>query len=155
MFAPQDPITRAEFVQLLYNREGAPAVSGAAVRFDDVKEGAWYADAVDWAAETGLVKGTSETAFSPAANITRQDMAVILNSYVELVEKKPLKVKNDKQVFKDRERIAGYAAEAVTAMQTGGILNGVQAADGGFSFKPRDDATRAEAAKMIAALFQR
>lgn len=157
-FGPEDSITRAEFVQILYNKNGAPAVT-AASKFVDVKDSEWYAKAVAWAAEQGIVSGVKtadgNSAFKPEDKISRQDMAVILESYLNKVEKKELKAVNVKQAFADELQIEGYAKDAVEKMQSGGIISGVKYADGGYSFKPADNATRAEAASMLAKLFQK
>lgn len=153
-FGPDNSITRAEFVQILYNKNGTPAVSGS-LPFADVKDGAWYASAVNWAYSNGIAKGTSAKAFSPDSKITRQDMAVMLTNYMSAVEKKALEKINDPVTFKDSTSIAAYAKTAVESMQTGGIISGVKASDGSYSFKPKDNATRAEAASMLAKLFQK
>lgn len=156
-FGPDNSITRAEFVQILYNRNGAPAVSSAS-GFGDVKDGAWYAKAVIWASEQGIVSGSATkdktVVFKPDDNISRQDMATILSSYLEKVEKKELKAANEKISFVDAAAIADYAKASVEKMQIGGILSGSGTKEGAYSFKPADKATRAEAASMLAKLFQ-
>ena len=60
--------------------DGEPAVNYL-MSFDDVADGAWYAEAVRWAASEGIVTGVSESEFAPNANITREQMAAILYRY--------------------------------------------------------------------------
>ncbi len=77
-FSPNATCTRAQTVTLLYNAAGAPDVSDLTLSFDDVAAGAYYADAVKWAAANGITNGTSATTFSPAASCTRGQIVVML-----------------------------------------------------------------------------
>ncbi len=151
-YAPQDNVTRAEFATILAKAAGADLTGEAKQVFGDVAADAWYAGAAAWANEAGVASGTGNGNFSPEANITRQDMAVMLTKYISSVAKKELEVKNEAVTFTDSASIAEYAAEAVKTMQTGGIISGVKAADGSYSFKPTANATRAEAASMVSGL---
>ncbi|WP_130862236.1 S-layer homology domain-containing protein [Bacilliculturomica massiliensis] len=151
-FAPQDNVTRAEFATILAKAAGADLTGEAKQVFGDVAADAWYAGAAAWANEAGVASGTGNGNFSPEANITRQDMAVMLTKYISSVAKKELEVKNEAVTFTDSASIAEYAEEAVKTMQTGGIISGVKAADGSYSFKPTANATRAEAASMVSGL---
>ena len=76
-FAPEDTVTRAEFVTILWRSEGKPAAEGAN-KFTDVKGGAYYEDAVLWAAESGVTEGTSATTFSPSDACTRAQVVTFL-----------------------------------------------------------------------------
>lgn len=145
-FAPNDSITRAEFVQILYKKAGMPTVAGTA-KFKDVKSTDWYFNAVTWAAEKEIVTG-ADGRFIPNKNISREDMAVILDRFEKNVEKKTLPTKNQAVTFSDEAQIWDYAKEAVSTMQKAGIINGV----GNNAFAPKKNATRAEATKMIAGL---
>lgn len=143
IFAPKDTITRAEFVQLLYNKVGAP--SGAQPsNFKDVVTTAWYARAVDWAVSNQVVTGSGSN-FMPNQKISRQDMAVILDRFEKNVEKVTLVDKNKEITFSDQATIGDYAKASVTTMQKAGVING----KGNNLFVPKDNATRAEAAKMM------
>nr|WP_315020809.1 S-layer homology domain-containing protein [uncultured Aminipila sp.] len=152
-FNPDGSVTRAEFAQILYNKSGAPQVTNSAI-FTDVSDNAWYAKAVNWAAEKNISKGFNGK-FNPNANISREDMAVMLKNYLENVDKKELAKTAVKQEFSDKAKISPYAEEAIEIMQTGGIINGYKAANGLYSFKPSGNATRAEATSMMASLFQK
>ena len=81
-FSPNAAMTRAMLVTVLYRLEGEPAVSGRS-GFSDVTFNSYYEDAVTWAADNGIVNGTSITTFSPNANVTREQMAAILYRYAQ------------------------------------------------------------------------
>ena len=80
-FAPASSMTRAMFVTALYRAAGSPAVKSA-VPFTDLKAD-WYKKAVAWAAETGVVQGTSKTAFSPDDVLTVEQAAVLMQRYLK------------------------------------------------------------------------
>jgi uncharacterized repeat protein (TIGR02543 family) len=143
-YAPNDSITRAEFVTILARMEGA-ALSSYSGPFTDVVSGSYYAGAVDWAVKAGVTIGTSATTFSPNRTISRQEIATMLARYVtyKLVT---LVAYNQPLSFTDEARIAAYAKDYVKNMQISDVINGYP--DG--SFKPLSNASRAEAAKMLA-----
>lgn len=142
-FAPDDAITRAEFVKIIAGIAGAEAASSDS-SFSDVSADAWYAPYVAWASENGIVTG-SDGKFSPNSQITRQDMAVMIMRYVNQVSGGELDLVNEPAAFADEDQISSYASEAVSVMQQAGIING----KGGNYFAPKDSATRAEACKML------
>jgi hypothetical protein len=144
LFAPGDPITRAEFVTILARMDGAE-LSAYSGPFTDVKAGAYYAGAVDWAVKAGVTKGTSATAFSPDRTISRQEIAAMLARYLSY-KAVSLMAYNQTLYFTDEAKIADYAKDYIRNMQTSDIISGYP--DG--SFKPLANATRAEAAKMLA-----
>ncbi|WP_166742696.1 S-layer homology domain-containing protein, partial [Paenibacillus castaneae] len=148
-FAPNANITRAEFVQILANMAGADLANYKIAPFADVKSGDWYLGAVSWAYDNGIATGANGK-FNPNANITRQDMAVLIGRYVDMLTKSTLPNKNEATVFADEGNIDGYAKAAVLAMQRSGIIEG----RGNNIFDPKAKATRAEAAKMITTLIK-
>ncbi|GEM_PF-6006850 len=79
-FKPSKNMSRAEFVTLLWKMAGKPKPTKNA-GFVDVGSKDWYADAVNWAAENGIVKGKTATEFKPLGNITRQEIVLILFNY--------------------------------------------------------------------------
>ena len=79
-FAPQEEITRAMAVTILYRLSGEKS-SETDVKFDDIAPDAYYTEASAWAQKAGIIKGTSATTFSPDKNIYRQDFAVMLSRY--------------------------------------------------------------------------
>ncbi len=169
IFSPNASVTRAEFAQILYGmaksragKEGSAVTadsvkadgSKAASQFSDVKQNDWYASAVEWAYINGVAKGAEgpdgKAAFLANARISRQDMAVMIQNYIEKIEKKAITELDTEKKFADEKEIASYAKEAVSKMQKGGIINGIKQEDGSLSFAPKANATRAEAATMIA-----
>ena len=145
-FAPNDHVTRAEFVTILWRISKEETVEEAAA-FDDVSDADWFAKSVAWAAEAGITKGVSDRTFAPNDNIIRQDMACMLLRFANYMDFE-LPSLSDEIVFADGADIAEYAKEPVSAMQRAGIISG----KGNDEFAPLDFATRAECSKMIAML---
>ena len=77
-FNPNGICTRAQAVTFLWRAAGSPAAKSGAMPFADVKAGSYYYDAVLWAVEQGITKGTSETMFSPDATCTRAQIVTFL-----------------------------------------------------------------------------
>ena len=80
-FSPDDSITRAQFATMFYRLVGQPAAS-ANGRFSDLTED-WYKNAVNWAAENGVVTGTSADTFSPYDTVTREQIAAVFYRYAQ------------------------------------------------------------------------
>ncbi|HMM05829.1 MAG TPA: S-layer homology domain-containing protein [Clostridiales bacterium] len=145
IFDPNGTIKRGEFAKILAtaSREDLGAYQGN-TKFSDVAQSMWYAKYIQWASAKGIVNGTSSTTFAPEANITRQEMAVMIKRYADY--KKITLTKTVTVVtFADSSSIASWARDAVSNLQQAGIINGT----GGNQFNPLGNATRAEAAKMI------
>ncbi len=143
-FVPSGSVTRAEFVKMAVKLFGITlAEDSEAPTFDDVSETDWFYADVTAAAASGLVMGSGNS-FNPNAKITRQEIAVILNRYIENTGKNPAKV-NAPVVFTDGDSIANWAFESVVTLQQIGIVGGFE--DG--TFAPSNGATRAEAATML------
>lgn len=138
IFAPNDNVTRAEFIKMVVTALG---VSGdtESMTFTDVPEDAWYLKYVAAAQNNGIVLGDESGAFYPEANITRQDMAVILYRAAKVERSRAT------LAFTDSDKISDYATDAVTYLSANGIINGFE--DG--SFGPLQNATRAQTAVII------
>lgn len=149
VFAPLESLSRAEFVQILANLSNADLSKYTTSSFTDVQTGNWYYGAVEWASENGIAAGF-DGEFDPTATITRQDLAVMINRYVENVAKAPLVYSVAAVNFTDYSHISEYAQSSVSAMQQAGIITGKM----NQAFDPLANATRAEAAKMMAILIQ-
>ena len=141
-FAPNSNLTRGMIAQVLYNLEDAS--DDAASAFADVAAGAWYADAVNWAASSGIVSGYGDGRFGPEDNITRQQMAVILYNYAKY-KGYDLTAAGDTSVFTDANQVSSWADEAVSWAVGAGLLNGKN--DGRLD--PTGTATRAEVATIL------
>ena len=140
-FCPDRTFTRAELVMLLYRLQAGSAPTQPTA-FTDVPPDAWYAACVGWAAETGLVRGVTETQFSPGAPVTREQFAAILYRAMGDTVQRPA---GNAAPFRDQEQIRTYAVEAVAALREAGVVGGYP--DG--SFRPQRAATRAEACVML------
>ena len=81
-FAPSATVTRGQTVTFLYRAAGSPAVTEGG-SFADVEDGAWYADAVAWAAAQGITAGVSADAFGPNASCTRAQIVTFLYRFME------------------------------------------------------------------------
>ena len=137
-FGPNDDLSRAEFAQIIYNKEGRPSAGGR--EFTDVKAGKWYANAISWAAEREIVTGVGENQFAPDRSITREELATMLWRYAGSPE--PV---NTTLNFTDSGKVSGYAAKAVLWANENGIVNG----KGNGILDPKGKATRAETAQML------
>lgn len=143
---PNKTMTRAEFVQVLANLSGVDTSNkNITTEFTDVKSGAWYAPAVKWASENGIVSGVGDGKFSPNANITREQMCSMLVRYVEKYLGITLENSIDKKTFADDNKISSWAKDSVYKCQQSGLVSGVSET----SFAPRDNATRASVATIM------
>lgn len=141
-FAPERSITRADFVTVLGRMAGIDQSKFTKNAFKDVY-GGYYAAYVNWASENGIVQGVGHGNFDPKRPITREEMAVMMNKFLQVTNKK-LSEKESK-VFTDGGTIAPWAKEAVGAMAKKGIVKGME--DG--SFRPKSGFTRAQVAQVL------
>lgn len=138
-FRPDEDITRAEFAKVLFSALGMKEKSENG--FIDVTENDWYFGAVSALADIGIVVG-ADGYFMPQKNISRQDIAVMVQRLFDYMNLTPEK---SRQVsYKDAEDITDYALSAVNNLTEIGLLNG---SDG--CFYPHKNATRAETAEII------
>lgn len=141
IFRPEDTVTREEFVKMIAVSLGL--VANSVCGFDDVPGDSWYAPYINAAFSQGVATGISQTSFGVGANITRQDMAVML---YRALGKVPDEVISDYVMnFEDNGEIADYAQNAVRYLSKINVING----DTSSRVRPNDFATRAESAKMI------
>lgn len=149
LFSPNAAATRGLFATILYSLEGSPDAGGLSNPFDDVAEGMWYADAIKWSADKGIVAGIGGGKYAPDAPIKRQDMAVILLRYMNF-KRIILPVTSQWIIFADEAAIADYAMEAIQTLNKLGIINGTGANAQGLTIvDPESSATRAQTATML------
>ena len=147
LFGPKLTTTRAQIVQILYNLEGEPKVTGK-TPFTDLTND-WYQDAVLWAYQTGVVAGTSSTTFEPDLPVTREQIAVILMEYVTRV----LKLERtwtpaDLSTFPDAGSVSDWAKDAMADAVALGLISG--ASNGGQTYlEPQGSATREQVATIL------
>jgi 2',3'-cyclic-nucleotide 2'-phosphodiesterase/3'-nucleotidase/5'-nucleotidase len=137
-FAPNESITRAEFIKILVCVKNVSLVYGES-KFSDVADDAWYAPYVNSAYVNNITSGYDDGTFKPNQKITREDMATMIFRMAgyEEAEETPS--------FNDAGNISAYAKSAVAVLSQKGIVNGMD----GNKFAPKNSATRAQAAQII------
>ena len=147
-FLPDGSTTRAQLVTVLWRLEGSPETTGA-VRFGDTAGGAWYTEAVRWAAGCGVVKGYDNGCFGPNDAVTREQMAAILYRYAQH-KGYDVSAGEDTNIlsFDDAFAVSEYAIPAMQWACGSGMVRGI-AQKGGMLLAPRDTTTRAQAATLI------
>ena len=141
VFAPNDVVTREEFVKLIV-AAFTTNISGISCDFEDVSADRWSYPYIATATELGLVAGVDTEHFNPTGGITREDLAVILYRAYKLAGKESVVSKLN---FTDSEAISDYAKDAVAALAEIGVLRGM----GDGTYAPKGVVTRAQAAKAI------
>ena len=147
-FLPDGSTTRAQLVTILWRLEGSPKTTGA-VRFGDTAGGAWYTEAVRWAAGCGVVKGYDNGCFGPNDAVTREQMAAILYRYAQH-KGYDVSAGEDTNIlsFDDALTVSEYAIPAMQWACGSGMVNGI-AQKGGMLLAPRDTTTRAQTATLL------
>ncbi len=145
LFQPEGSVTRAQFLTMLaksvYNADVTQSPSAG---FKDVPSGEWYYNYVNWGFANGIVSGMDETTFAPNANISREQMAIMLSNFAKS-QQFDLPDTGATINFTDGTNIGEWAQESVDKVVKAGILSGFP--DG--TFVPKGSATRAQAAKVI------
>ena len=147
-FAPTGTTTRAQIVQILYNLEGTPAVSGT-TPFTDLTAN-WYKPAILWAYQNNVVAGTSPTTFDPERPVTREQIAVILTQYMfHVLKMERTWTPADLSKFPDGAQVSGWAKEAMQDAVALGLINGTKAPDGKVYLDPQGSAARQQVATIL------
>lgn len=152
VFAPDETMTRAMFVTVLGRFTEASVSNDAPNPFADVPDDAYFAPYVRWAVSEGIVNGMSEDEFAPDLPVTREQMAKMVAAFTAATGTQLAGTAENDVDFADRAEIAVWATDAVDALQSTGILNGVADSDGTVSFLPQKTATRAECAAVFCRL---
>lgn len=152
-FSPNGRLTRAAFAAMLAKTALPPAeiyqynFKGP---FSDVPKSHWANPYVNWASEAGIVGGVGNGLFKPDTLLTRQDMAVMVSKFANATGR-TMAATQPTATFQDRSSISSYAAASVTACQRAGVITGY----GDGTFKPRQTASRAEAASLYARFLEK
>lgn len=151
-FRPAENVTRAEFIAILARSLGMPVRLPETTGYTDVDAGDWYAGYIAPMIRAGIITGYTDGTFRGNNNITREEAAVLLARAAEYVKSDTSQVNNggSPSAFADRDRISGYALEAIDTVQRSGLLQGY--AD--RTFRPLLLTNRAETVKMISNLLQ-
>lgn len=141
-FAPDMELTRGMFAVLLYRLAGSPAVTGENP-FPDVAADMYYADAVVWAYENGIVKGMPGGVFAPDGTLTREQMVTMLHRYAEFAG-----ISTEKSTgldsFSDADSVSAYAVESMQWAVASDVIKGISGA-----LVPAGTTTRAQAAAVL------
>ena len=140
-FSPDLAMTRGMFVTVLGRQAGVSSEKPTDASFTDVAPSAYYAPYVEWAAENGIVNGTSSTTFAPEQKITREQMVAILHRYYggESPAEPELTA-----LFSDGTTVSPYAREAIGWAVASGLIAGT-----GNRLEPKATATRAQVAQVF------
>ncbi len=141
-FEPESSMTRSMLVTVLYRLE-QPETTCDKASFIDVKDDMWYAQSVAWAQSAGIVTGVTETEFMPDANITREQIAVVLYRYA-CVKGKAEDISVEAS-FADASLVSDFAKDAMEYAVGMGIINGKD----NNMLCPKENANRAEVATML------
>lgn len=142
-FEPTAKLNRAQAVQILYNLEGQPAVTGTA-DFTDVS-GHWALNAITWGAKNGVVAGVGNGKFDPNANVTREQFAQMMYNYAKF-KGYDLTAQGDLDNFTDVSKVSDWAETALAWANGEGLINGNT--DG--TLAPNGTAIRGQAASIMA-----
>jgi len=144
-FVPNDKLTRAMLVTVLYRLEGEPEANRS-IPFSDIDMGAYYGNAVSWAKESGIVMGISETEFAPNDNITREQIAAIMYRYAQY-KGYNVSVEENTNIlsYNDFDSISKYAVAPMQYAVGIGLIKGKSES----TLNPLDNATRAEIATIL------
>ena len=142
-FSPDLTTTRGMIVTILYRLENEPTVTGTTA-FTDVAADQYYANAVAWAAQNGIVSGIDATTFAPNNAITREQMAAILYRYAQF-KGYDVSAKADLSVYTDATQVSTYATDAMAWANGAQLITGTSQA----TLTPAGNATRAQVATIL------
>lgn len=142
IFDPESKMTRAEFIQLLYNKEGKKEVTYEGI-FSDVPENKWFAKAIVWGYKNNLVSG-KDGIFDVNGNITREEVATILYKYAANLKKYDTTGVADLSGYEDADAISGWAVNNMKWAIQYNVMKGR-----GSKIAARDNASRAECITML------
>lgn len=141
-FDPNAKLTRAQVVQVLYNLEGKPSVTGKTTFGDSVNH--WAATPILWAEQTGVVGGYENGTFQPNKAVTREELSQMFYNYAKYKGYK-LTASGDLCIFHDMYKIQDWAKTSMAWANGNGLINGL---DNGM-IDPSGHATRAQAASIL------
>lgn len=152
LYRPDDSMSRAEMVTILWRAMGGPAPAGPST-FTDLTQD-WYKDAVAWAEENKVVNGVAPGKFGPDGNVTREQLAAILfrlSGGVSGMEQ----LFNYDAFFDDSGEIAEYAKRAIYWCYFNYVYCGTESVEVGSKLSPKADATRGQIAVMMISYLDR
>lgn len=147
-FEPDEPMTRAMLVTVLWRLEGKPVPEGVN-DFIDVQDNFWYTEAIVWASENGIVKGVGEGCFEPDESITREQMATILYRYASKKGYDTSAAVSLEQ-YPDWALVNDWSYDALSWATAEGLINGTTfSGDPAVYLLPEGEASRAQVATIL------
>jgi hypothetical protein len=143
-FVPKANLTRAEMAKILHNVADNPTTTEEH-DFSDIPANAWYADAISWASSAGVVTGYEDGTFAPSTEVTREQLVAMLYRYAKYIGQ-DVTASASLDAFKDSASVAGYAKAPMQWAVANGFIKGNDA----NALNPKGNATRVEAAAIIA-----
>lgn len=144
-FAPEQEVSRAMVVTVLYRMAGSPSVSGTS-GFADVSSDTWYSDAVSWAAANGIVSGYGDSNFGPEDLVTREQFAAIMHRFA-LQSGRSVSESADISSYSDMTHVSDWALDSMKWAVGSGIISGTSETD--KTLEPLGTLTRAELASVL------
>lgn len=159
LFDPTGLMTRSMFVTVLHRVAGCPAPKNTEITFPDVEADKWYTEAVLWGVEEGVILGygvghEKEGYFGTTDNVTREQMCAFMDRYIDWHNAKFFKLHDEESApiaFTDAADIT-WGKEEVEKCVAYGLINGIPVSETEVAFKPLQNSSRAEVAKVIACL---
>ena len=142
-FSPEDEMTRAMLITVLYRMAGSPEVNGNAA-FTDVDQSKYYAAPVKWGVDNGITNGTSETTFDPSASVTREQVARLIYNYNKY-KNNDVSASASLSKFTDAGSVSEWAVKEMRWAVATGMINGMTET----TLVPQGTATRAQVATML------
>lgn len=154
-FGPYAPMDRAMLMTVLYRMAGSPEdeLLSADANFDDVPERAWYSAYVKWGADQGITAGIGGSAFGPELKVTREQIVVLLHSFLRNYLGESGDTRADLSGYQDLSKASPWAREALSWAVAEGIV-GSTSSDA-LMLSPQNSATRAEVATMLRAFAEK
>lgn len=143
-FKPGKPMTRGMFVTVLSRLDNADLEPYSSMHFLDVRNEAWYAKSVEWAAEHNITSGTARFTFAPDKPVTREQVAMFLYNYANATSE-DMAIKPTSKQFVDYNKVSGWARTAVDWAISNNLISG----DDKRRINPGNTATRAEVAQIF------
>lgn len=143
--AADEGLTRGRAVEMLYEiaKKSGKDLGNNESMFNDIFEFAYYAPAIGWAEENGIIKGVDEKTFAPARLITHEELAVILARFVDYLKITP-QIQHETVSFADEAVISPWALDAAQKMYKWGLVE-----TGSNEFRPKDIMTRAQGKALL------
>lgn len=142
-FGPGEKLSRAQFATILHRMAGTPAPAYNMGSFPDVPEGQFYTEASVWAREAEVISGYNDGRFGPSDNITREQMAVMMFRYANMLQL-DVSERGNLGDFPDASKVSGFAWDALEWAVGKGLITGDQG-----RVNPRGTADRAQCATII------